>query len=186
MKRARRPIGSAVCRVAGILLLLTLLSAPFAGGLYARYTHSSAASDSARVAKGLPKIELLENEATLESGIYKLAENTEVAGNTYARVIPGVDIAKNPFVRLTGESEVSCALYIKAEAKDVPDTVTYEVDGRYWEAVAGQDGVYKYTGTIVSGEKIPILKGNQLTVSDRYVGGKAFSLNFSAWIEQID
>ena len=183
-KKARRTRGNAIYRLAGILLLLTLLSARFAGGLYAKYAVSSEASASARVAKGLPRIELLENVAELRSGVYVLG-NAEVASNTYERVIPGVDISKNPFVRLTGSSEVSYELYVKVIAQDVPGTVTYELaDG--WEAVAGQSGVYKYKNAISGDATIPILKDNQLKVSERYAGDKAFSLNFSAWIEQID
>ena len=176
--------GKIVYRTAGILLVVTLLSVHLMGGLYAKYTHSASASDAAQVAAGLPAIELKEHKAVLTDGIYVL-NSTEVAGNTYERVIPGVDIAKDPFVRLSGTSEVSYALYVKVEEKNLPSTVTYKMaDG--WSPVTGQAGVYQYTGTITSNTPIYILQGNKLTVSEKYVDSGAFSLNFSAWIEQID
>lgn len=169
---------------AGVLLLLTLLSIRFMGGIYSKYTHSDSGSAAARVAMSLPRIELLEHEAELTDGIYVL-KDTEVAGNTYERVIPGTDINKDPFIRLTGGSEVSFALYIKVVEEELPDTVTYELLD-HWEPVSGQDGVYKYDGTVTGGTEISILKDDQLIVSEQYVDEGEFSLTFSAWIEQID
>lgn len=170
--------------MAGALLLLTLLSMRFVGGVYSKYALADSAPASARVAVGLPEIELKEHEAELVDGKYVL-NDTEVTGNTYERVIPGVDIEKDPFVRLSGGSEVSYALYISVtESEPFPERVSYELR-EDWEEVSGQDGVYRYTGTM-SGDPIYILKNNRLTVSQDYVDGGAFTLSFSAWMEQLD
>ena len=186
-KRAKKQVSASriLYWTAGVLLVATLLSMHLVGGLYAKYTTSDSASDSARVAAGLPTIELLEHEAELKSGEYVL-NGTEVAANVYEKVIPGVDIPKDSFVRLTGDSEVSYELYMKAEGTGIPSTVTYAIDTSVWAPVSGQSGVYKYTGEIISGQPIYILKDNQLTVSEHYVGSGGFSLAFSAWIEQVD
>lgn len=178
-------IGSALYWMAGILLVLTMLITCLVSRTFARYTASEEAADAAHVAAGLPRLELWEHEAELKDGEYVL-NSTEVTSNKYEKVIPGVDIAKDPFVRLTGDSEVSYEVYVKVIEQDIPaDTVKYEIRDD-WKPVSGQDGVYQYTGTITSGTPIYILKDNQLTVSEHYVGSNTFSLAFSAWIEQVD
>lgn len=184
--------------IAAALLFLTLLSIWLVSGLYARYTVSGHASDRARVAAGLPVLEVLEHEAELKNGEYELDQQSEVQGNTYSKVIPGVDIEKDPFIRLTGSSEVKFELYIEVTENNFPTftdsdnktvkTVKYEVNDEIWEKVSGKDNVYKYKGdtaTIESGEELYILKDNKLYVSERYVGGgETFSLAFEAWIKQ--
>lgn len=95
MRRDKKNKKAAVCNVpmalACVLLCLTLLTTHFTGGLYARYTISDEASDSARVAS---------------FGDVKLVEelNGEIVTDTTRNVIvtPGVDIDKKVYVEFTG------------------------------------------------------------------------------------
>ena len=186
----------------GSLFILTMLSIWLTSGLFAKYTVLNNADASARVANGI-QIEILEHEAVPINGIYYLkneenAANTEleeiqevseVLSNKYELVIPGVDIAKDPFVRLNGISEVDYYLYIEiAESEDFPETVTYSLRDS-WEPVEGKPGVYKYKNIIESGtydnKDIYFLKDNELIISQYYYKSE-FSLKFRAWVKQID
>lgn len=186
--------------IAAALIFLTLLSVWLVSGLYARYIVSDPVSDKARVADGLPVLEVLEHRAELKNGEYKLDQQVEVTGNTYTKVIPGVDIEKDPFVRLTSSSDVDFELYIEVTENNFPTikdsdnneirTVSYGIDTSLWEEVSGKKNIYKYTGdtaAATNGEKLYILSDNKLYVSEHYVGGgEEFSLSFEAWIKQID
>lgn len=186
----------------GSLLIITMLSVWLLSGLMAKYTVAGDVTDSARVAKGI-QIEMLEHEAVPINGIYylkneenkanpDLKEITEVKEkdkNNYDLVIPGVDIAKDPFVRLNGTSEVDYNLYVEiTESKDFPETITYYVRDD-WEPVEGKPGVYKYKNIIDSGtydnEDIYILLNDELIVSEHYSESE-FSLTFKAWVKQVD
>lgn len=202
--------------VAG-LFVLTMLSVWMVSGLYAKYTTVGSELDSARVGKGL-QLQLLEHEAELVNGEYVLhdgknnTDDVEVAKNTYSKVLPGVDIRKDPFVRLSGTCEVDYRLYVQITEENFPSyenkngesvkAVTYDVTDD-WEYVPDQsnpdDGVYVYIykGYLDSGyysgseaNDIPVLEKNshgcELTVSQYYQGDGDFSLSFKAWIVQVD
>lgn len=207
MKRSAINKNNILFRSASLLLLLTMLSLWLVIGLYAKYTVSASASNSARVADGLPAIELKEHEATLKDGIYELDENKEVTENKYQRVIPGVDISKDPFIRLNGTGEVDFVMYLRVTEKDFPTytigsgsekAVTYDLTDN-WLKVGTENGadVYQYVvdknpfafdaGTTYSDYVIKILKDDKLYVSEHYVGNdQTFTLTFEAWLIQAD
>ena len=176
---------------AGILLTLTMLSVWLVSGMYAKYVIRDTVEDAARVASaGTVEIELFEHEATLSKGEYHLNYDNEVTGNDYEKVIPGVDLPKDPIIRfsVSENAEVDYELYLEVkESKNFPPTVTYEISDD-WEPVEGKDGVYKYTGKIEKGKKYEIrniLVGNKLLVSEHFVGDKSFTLSFNAWLGQV-
>lgn len=196
-------------RTVGVLLVLTMLSAWLLCGLYAKYTVSESYQDSASVAKiGVDKLELLEHEAVLiddadravqQDSVYELTDN-EVTKNDYDVVLPGVDIPKDPFIRIKGDSKASIdeaktsyELYLNVVEEDLPDTVTYEM-AEGWKLIKTEtsqsNGVvytYKYNKVIDSqfSGKFSVLKDNKLKVSASYVGNGKFSLTFNAWLAQI-
>lgn len=178
-KKAQGSFGRILYWTVGTLFMLTLLSIWLVSGLFAKYTTSGNDADSARVAKGLPAVTVLEHKAddTNKTGVYTLLDDKahqtesdkyqEVPGNTYEKVIPGVDIPKDPFVRLDGVTEVDFKLYIKVEVKNIPyrgdnpliyyrltdawqrdESRTKEVwnDGK--TLLQSGTYVYQYTGTI--------------------------------------
>lgn len=182
-----RAVGRLVYLTVGILLTLTLLSTWFLSGLYAKYVVSGNRGDSAHVAStGIMKLELWEHKAVLRDGVYALDQTAEVDENTYGTVIPGVDIAKDPFIRLElDNSRVDYALYLNVTESNFPATVTYDLLEQ-WELMSEKNGtsVYRYKGEIASGT-IKILQGDKLYVSEKYVGnGQTFSLTFSAYLQQ--
>ena len=188
-KKSQRATHNVMYWGVGILLVLTLLSTWLVSGLFAKYVISGHIMDSATVAKtGIGTMELLEHEAKLDNGIYLLDEKKEVTENTYNRVIPGVDIAKDPFVKLDIDSDVTYELYIKVvKSTSFPDTVTFELT-EDWIEIDATNGIYKYKNVFDTQFKgtIKILKNDKLIVSEHYVGNSTdFTLTFSAWLVQV-
>lgn len=205
LKNTKISVNKIICRTVGVLFVLTMLSAWLTCGLYAKYIVADSFEDSASVQKtGISKIELIENEVELiddpdeaveKDRIYDFIDK-EKNGNEY-KVLPGVEIPKNPFIRITGstpassdEPLVSYNLYLKVIEENIPDTVIYEIL-KDWEIVGekGTTTTYKYKNAIDSSfsGKIYVLKDNKIKVKENYVdNGKPFSLSFEAWIKQIN
>lgn len=87
-----------------------------------------------------------------------------------AKIIPGVDIEKDPKVTVKEDSE-ACWLFVKVEQTGtfVTDKVTYSVmtgaDG--WKALPDVDGVYyREVSAVTSDTSFDILENNKVTVSD--------------------
>lgn len=91
---------------------------------------------------------------------------TETTGEDY-KIIPGVDIAKDPKVAVEADSE-ACWLFVKVDEVGtfVADKVTYSVaDG--WTALTGQPGVYyREVGAVTADTDFYVLKDNVVKVSD--------------------
>ena len=195
-KSARFSFNGVLYRIVGILLMLTLLTTCMLSRLHAKYIVYDSRYDSARVASaGIGKLELWEHEAkeTAEnSGVYELDNKKTVTKNEYKKVLPGVDIPKDPYIELEiSGSEVSYELYVKVvKSTPFPDSVTFALTND-WELVDSADGIYKYksvfeAGTAYQGVKIQILKDNKLYVSELYDGkSQNFSLTFSAYLMQV-
>lgn len=90
----------------------------------------------------------------------------ETTGSSY-KIIPGVDIAKDPKVTVEANSE-ACWLFVKVDEVGtfVADKVTYSVaDG--WTALTGQPGVYyREVGAVTADTDFYVLKDNVVNVSD--------------------
>ena len=90
----------------------------------------------------------------------------ETTGSSY-KIIPGVDIAKDPKVTVKADSE-ACWLFVKVDEVGtfVADKVTYSVaDG--WTALTGQPGVYyREVGAVTADTDLYVLKDNVVKVSD--------------------
>ena len=97
----------------------------------------------------------------------------ETTGNDY-KIIPGVDIEKDPKVTVKANSE-ACWLFVKVEEAGmfVTDKVTYEVDttaNTGWTKLTGVDGVtnvwYREVDAVTADTSFYVLKGNKVTVSE--------------------
>lgn len=199
---SRRSTGNVLFLTVGSLLALVILSVCLTSWLYAKYNVSDTRYDSARVAKsGIGKLEVWEHEieeTEENSGVYKLLDGEDhlAQENEYKKVLPGVDIPKDPFIRLEiKNAEVNYFLYMKVtESAFFPETVTYKLTDE-WEKVAelsDEDNgvyVYKYKETITpdfGAAEIKILKEDKLFVGEHFLGeGKTFTVTFSAYLEQV-
>lgn len=91
-----------------------------------------------------------------------------------AKIIPGVDIEKDPKVTVKANSE-ACWLFVKVEEAGtfVTDKVTYEVDttaNTGWTKLTGVNGVdnvwYREVSAVTADTDFNILKDNKVTVSE--------------------
>ncbi len=87
--------------------------------------------------------------------------------NREAKIIPGMNIEKDPKVTVKADSE-ACWLFVKVDEVGtfVADKVTYSVaDG--WTALTGQPGVYyREVGAVTADTDFYVLKDNVVKVSD--------------------
>ena len=168
----------------GILLVVT-----FVDLTYSKYiTANKVSENNANVSK-FGTVELKEHEAKYENGMYVINNDSLTkSGNKYDYVIPGVDIAKDPFVVISGTFGVSCELYVKVVKNSFPDTITFSIREDNWAPVTGEKDTYKFKNEIKLNEElnqdIYILEDNKLVVSQYYQGSGGFELTFSAWIQQ--
>ena len=89
----------------------------------------------------------------------------ETTGKDY-KIIPGVDIRKDPKVTVKANSE-DCWLFVKVAASGtfVEDKVTYAV-AEGWTALTGNDGVYyRAVSSGTADQSFSVLAGDQIIVS---------------------
>lgn len=117
-------------------------------------------------------------------------ELKETTGDKY-KIIPGVDIEKDPKVTVKGGSE-ACWLFVTVEEKGdfVANKVTYGIaDG--WTKL--EDGVYyREVGAVTDDTSFDVLAGNKVTVSQDLTKAEVNSINtqpqltFKAYAVQKD
>lgn len=97
----------------------------------------------------------------------------ETSGNDY-KIVPGVDITKDPKVTVTAGSE-ACWLFVKVEEKDWPtfkeaDGKTAKIDYKIasgWTELVGVSGVYyREVGAVTADTSFDVIKGDVITVSE--------------------
>ena len=146
-----------------VLAMVLITLATFAVGKYIReLSFHGKVTFTANLAKN---VILQEHLAVRQpDGSYQLGEEV-VKGNSY-KLIPGLDIKKDPHIINQDKTPIPAYLYIEVESTlDTP--VTYEIDDSIWYELAGVPGVYYYKDTIdenFSANPIYILKDNQITV----------------------
>ena len=177
-----------VCIISMFLVSL-ILAATGIGAVYAKYVKKTEFKGNVTVQADLVgTFELFEHIAERTTlGDYSLGA-TEVSGNEYV-LMPGVDIKKDPQIRITGKTEVPAYLYIEVVNK-MPDTVTYSIES-CWSVVADVTGpnggsVYVYTPKFTTDMNIKIIVNDILTVKDSLVHpvAESYSLDFYAYMAQ--
>lgn len=98
---------------------------------------------------------------------------TETTGNNY-KIVPGVNIEKNPKVTVTAGSE-ACWLFVKVDEENWPTfteagnstaKIAYEI-APGWTELEGQNGVYyREVGAVNADASFEVIKDNVITVSE--------------------
>ncbi len=184
----------------GVILILTLISFRLVCGMLARYTSSGNKDEGARVACA-GQVDILEHEAYFDSNTYTYQLRTEklVTENTYDVVVPGMEIEKDPIIRLYGNNEVSYYLYIEVKSSD-DAKMNYDISEEWsqtndiYSAHGGK--VYKFQSVIEPGEKRDIhclFKDNVIRISEDLKNKAAptenvesFKIEIYAYIVQVD
>ena len=140
---------------------------------------------------------------TFTYGDINIELTEENPANRQAKIIPGVDIAKDPKVTVKAGSE-ACWLFVKVEPKNWPDfkdadgnlLVSYSVitgEGG-WTKLEGVDNVYyREVGAVTADTDFEILTNNKVTVSGdltkenvNSIKGTQPTLEFTAYAVQKD
>lgn len=209
--------------------LIVALLCGLIGGAYAKYVKQDTREGTVTIKANLGTIELLEHEAEKQDdGSYKLLGvnnglcdgtdhthmdgTTSREGNTY-KLLPGLDIPKDPFVRITGKTPIEAYVFIEVVTnidtdnkdmttdKDVTDdhNVSYFLTNDWQLISTATDettkvttAVYVYT-TVVNEAfgangtgTIQILENNTIYVSQKLnVPTDGVYLNFSACMYEV-
>lgn len=124
----------------------------------------------------------------------------ETTGNDY-KIVPGVDISKNPKVTVEAGSE-ACWLFVKVEEKDWPtfketDNSTAKIAygiAPGWTELEGVSGVYyREVGAVTADTSFDVIKDNVITVSENLTKAEVNTvvavqpkLTFTAYAVQKD
>lgn len=119
----------------------------------------------------------------------------ETTGDSY-KIIPGVNITKDPKVTVKAGSE-ACWLFVKVEeAGDfVNGKVSYAIADGWTELTDGSGIYYREVGAVTADTSFDVLKDNVVTVSDELTKGdiqalaeadKTPTLTFTAYAVQKD
>lgn len=167
--------------------LVVALLCGLIGGTYAKYVKDQTMGGTVTIQVSLGTIELWEHKADLNNdGTYTLDTTQEVLNNTYV-LLPGLDIPKDPFVRITDKSPIPVYIFVEVTSALSGSALSFEVDvydeinnrDGNWIEVAGatpkhSGKVYVYTGgtdkaLAVTGNisGIYILKDNQVIVGQK-------------------
>lgn len=136
------------------------------------------------------KTDPVTNTFTVGDVNIELDENT---GTEY-KIVPGVDIDKDPFVTVVDGSE-ACWLFVKIEeSANWPDKLTYTI-AKGWTELTGVTGVYYRevdAETAKAGHEYPVLEGDKVTVSENLTKDELQkltpnpTLTFTAYAVQLE
>jgi predicted ribosomally synthesized peptide with SipW-like signal peptide len=141
----------------------------------------------------LGKIDLKEHEATVnDKGVYTLG-TAEVTSNSY-KVLPGVNLPKDPFITITDKSDVASYLYVEVvDELGENSGLSYALTSDWTKLnVKGANGgdVYVYqNGLLITDTNAPatvyILKDNVVTVGqDVNVDKNGVDITFYGYMAQ--
>ena len=175
-------------KTVAILLALVLAIGCAVGGTLA-WLISKTAPVVNTFTYGNINIELYEHE--YNAGENKLETKKATKVDNY-KIIPGVDLPKDPTVEVKANSE-ACWLFVKVEKENWNEKVTYEI-ANGWNALTGQTDVYyREVAANDKAQEFPVLKGDKVTVSDTLtkdevdqLKGKKPTLTFTAYAVQKD
>ncbi|MBQ4533648.1 MAG: hypothetical protein IJA18_00440 [Ruminococcus sp.] len=176
----KKIINRHILLIIGIAVLTGI--AIFTASLNAKYVRKVKLKASVEFSSELAQsITLNESKANItDSGKYELDTSEKVTENNY-KVMPGVNIPKDPEITITGKTGIPSYLFIKAEETDIPDTITYSLCDQ-WKKLSNKDNVYVYTKDDFN-SPIKIIENDILTVSQQY-NGEIFNLDFTAYLYQ--
>ena len=176
--------------VLSLILLAIAVAALIIGLVAAKYVKEVRMPHKITVSADLAEdIEIFEHEVNrTEHGDYE-TETNEVTENDYV-LMPGVDVPKDPTVRIKGYTGLAAWLYVEIVETDLPATVTYTAaDG--WTPLPGLTGpnggkiYYRELTNAQTGDlEFPVLANNTVIVSEKIPRGTTLKLDFYAYITQ--
>ena len=171
--------------VIGVALLIA--AAAIAVSVGAKYVTEVGVPGTLIVKAGLAdKVSVLEFEPERQKdGTYLLHSDSVVSESAFV-LMPGVDAARHPFVRIEKKTEVPSFVYIEV-VNAFDEKVTFDLieDWEKLEGVTGKNGgeVYAYKETVASDDDddvdLPILEDDSVVVSHTYIAEGEAETNLS-------
>lgn len=183
--------------IPSLIILAVLLASMAAGVTYAKYVTNAQLDGSVQITANLGNIEVIESKAQRNpDGSYELLPEITTQ-NTYY-LLPGLDIPKDPKVRITEKSSIGVYVYLVIDTNITPSPtgVSFELQ-QCWKKLDGYDNVYVYCGdqanavAVTDKRDIAILKsdakGNSVFVSQKLNTNisDTLNLNFTAVMKQV-
>jgi hypothetical protein len=184
-------------RIYGLALFLVslVLITAFSSAVYAKYIKKTDFSGNVTIQADLAKdFKIVESEVSRnELGEYSLISGTETSENDYI-LMPGVDIPKDPTIKITGKTALPAYLYVEVVDTNTDSAIKYDMADR-WQLLAGVTGpnggkVYVYNETVdgsTANMEVQLIKGNTVYVGQTLVhsaAAKPFSIKFHAYLLQ--
>lgn len=184
--------------VLSLILLLIAAAALIIGLAVAKYVKEIKLPGTIKVSAELAKsIEIYEHEAVkTEHGDYETSADT-VAENEY-KLMPGVDIPKDPTIKVTGYTGLHAWLYVEVVGSPT-DEIKFTVDTAWGSplSITGPNGGKLYARELTSANitnenggnlEFTILKadgkGNTVTVFEKLPRNASLELKFYGYITQ--
>lgn len=195
----------------GLAVQLVIL-AVVGGFVYSKYVKQDKLDGQISITAELGTIQLLEHEAEkADNGQYTLNTSvTPVTTNTYDHVLPGLDIPKDPYIKVEGKTPIPAYIFVEVVEDNNDNFALYEkgasdVEKHKIEKLAyrltdswhslgkiGKNGgtVYVYasgdTAISVKGniDKLSILEGDKIIVSQKVSIDPPAKLEFYATMAQ--
>ena len=133
-------------------------------------------------------IEVFEHTITGNPDVYELTTAETKEGNEYL-LMPGVDVPKDPHVRILGYNGVNAYVYVEVKSTADPTYVKFSLDEKWVRLTDITDrNIYYYTGELAADEDgnvvLPILDGKGLIVSYGLPRATTATITFDAFIAQ--
>lgn len=183
-----------------IIVAVVLVAAISVAGTLAYLSATTAKVTNTFSARGLldddAHFKLWESPATADANIagkYNLNTNETTNANSY-KVVPGVDIAKDPYVFIDADALLQNAYLFVEVSSTLPDTLSWAMKDGDWTKIADPVGakgtIYVYKEAVAESDadrRFYILDGNTIDVSTLYDGSAATTdpqLVFKAYLAQ--
>lgn len=182
--------------VAALVLVLAVAVAAVASAVTAKYVGQKDVKATiglkADLAESITVYEHVANRQT--DGSYELDSSAITEeGQTYM-LMPGVDIYKDPTVRVTGYTGLPAYLFVVTEVSEYGDALGFNMASG-WQSLSGHSGVWykELTSADIPGEDetykdYPVLEtpadGYQITVYEGLPRGSKYTFAFKAYIGQ--
>lgn len=183
-------------RLVTVGILAGLLLSVLIGSAVGKYVTTVSVSGKVTFTASLAEnVQLLEHKAEPNAdGSYTLSKTETTATNEYI-LLPGLDIPKDPYIKITGKTPIASYLFLVVEGNLGNDSgISYDL-ADCWKPVEGNDDVYVYsdsTGAVAITpetegiDKIEIIENNMVYVSQKLADTLTdVELNFSAVLKEI-
>jgi len=177
--------------VLSLILLAIAAAALIIGLVVAKYVKEVRMPHKITVSADLAEdIEIFEHEVNrTEHGDYE-TETNEVTENDYV-LMPGVDVPKDPTVRIKEYTGLKAWLYVEIVETNVPTSIVTYATASGWTELSGVTGpnrgkiYYRELTNAQTGDlEFPVLANNTVIVSESIPRGTTLKLDFYAYITQ--